>query len=233
MEEGQGVSLISCQVMILVPVLGTLSAIIAAFTTLTGLTAVPPLINLSMAIWGIMLWSSMGDACMEFFEKRFWHLALLFKITVVLLAITLFTFFCIICVGAAFLGGTVATGGILPSMRGYSAISGDRAGETPSERDESLLEGAREGDSEAVEKLLRGNANLNVRDENGFQALHLAASRGHLAIVRQLIKAGANIDAETSAGDTPLSLSAGHVEVEQFLRSVGAKERNASEAEKV
>lgn len=57
----------------------------------------------------------------------------------------------------------MATGGILPSMRGYSAISGDRAGETPSERDESLLEGAREGDSEAV----RGRGRPPVDDLDG------------------------------------------------------------------
>eukprot|EP00961_Rhodomonas_salina_P265169 3584323-Rhodomonas_salina.2 len=44
---------------------------------------------------------------------------------------------------------------------------------------------------------------------------HRAASNGHVATAKELINAGAEIDAEADNGDTPLKLAAGKVRNEE------------------
>jgi hypothetical protein len=99
-------------VVVVIPVLGCLTSIVANLSAMPGLMAVPPVINLAMAMWGMYLWSQMGDKCMMALEAGYWDLVLLFKINVILLSISLFVFICILCLGAAFLGGAAATGGM-------------------------------------------------------------------------------------------------------------------------
>lgn len=59
-----------------------------------------------------------------------------------------------------------------------------------------------------MEKLTQSiNANnINSKDEDGFTALHLAADRGHLEIVKLLIDAGADLDIKTDDEETALHL---------------------------
>jgi hypothetical protein len=59
----------------------------------------------------MVLWNQMGDKCAMALETSYWDLLLLFKINVILLSVSFFVFLCIICLGAAFIGGAVATGG--------------------------------------------------------------------------------------------------------------------------
>ena len=48
-------------VVVVIPFLGCLTSIVANLSSLPGLMAVPPVINLAMALWGMYLWSQMGD----------------------------------------------------------------------------------------------------------------------------------------------------------------------------
>lgn len=55
-----------------------------------------------------------------------------------------------------------------------------------------------------VERLLKMGANVNWKDLRQDTALHFAAARGSVDIVRLLIAHGANVDATNSDGDAPI-----------------------------
>lgn len=67
---------------------------------------------------------------------------------------------------------------------------------------------------------------LDARAPNGQTALMFAAKNGNLGFVRQLIDADADMDLADFDGKTAIGLAkaAGHPEVADFLRSVGAVE---------
>lgn len=44
------------------------------------------------------------------------------------------------------------------------------------------------------------SSNFNLFLQNGLNALHLAAKDGHIAVVEELIKRGATVDAATKKG---------------------------------
>eukprot|EP01035_Chromulina_nebulosa_P020376 gene20376-26445_t len=86
------------------------------------------------------------------------------------------------------------------------------------------------GDFDKVIDLMKDKPTdlLHARDENGWQAIHEAARGGHSDIVKYLIELGADMNAETKSGETPLdwaiqSLHDGH-EVIRYLQEIGAKE---------
>jgi ankyrin repeat protein len=98
----------------------------------------------------------------------------------------------------------------------------------------SLLQAAARGSSSRVRVLLRGGADVHVRDErpnhHGKTPLHHAAEHGHLEAVQALLEGGADVHAtETSShfvgnGWTPLLYAArsGHAEVLRVLLRAGA-----------
>lgn len=57
--------------------------------------------------------------------------------------------------------------------------------------------------------------NILVWLQNGLNALHLASKDGHVAVVQELLKRGANVDAATKKGNTALHIAslAGQEEV--------------------
>ena len=227
-------------VVLIIPILGCLTSVVANITALPGLMAVPPVINLAMAVWGMALWIQMGDTCMLALESRFWDLVLLFKINVILLSISFVVFLCIICLGAAFLGA-VASGSLGGADgAGYTSLLGGRGGaagaqgsgylfmgrsadgDQGTDEDKKLRAAAKSGNLTGVEKLLRDGASVSRKGKGGWQPLHHAAANGHSEIVLKLVQAGANMDAMTDAGETPVQLSVAHPSVHTLLRSFGA-----------
>jgi hypothetical protein len=231
-------------VVVVIPVLGCLTSIVANLSAMPGLMAVPPVINLAMAMWGMYLWSQMGDKCMMALEAGYWDLVLLFKINVILLSISLFVFICILCLGAAFLGGAAATGGMgiggggggnvgllgrgdgeSGMQEGGGAAGGGRghAATAVSSKDQQLRTAAMLGHLPDVERLLREGASVSTTDAtNGWSALHYAAASGRKEVVLKLVQVGANIDAATAQGESAMELASGHPSVEALLKSLGA-----------
>ena len=68
----------------------------------------------------------------------------------------------------------------------------------------ALLEAAKRGDLEGVERLLDAGADVNYQDGGDYTALMGAASRGHNAIVERLLTAGADVHLEDEYGKTAL-----------------------------
>ncbi|MGL9762088.1 MAG: ankyrin repeat domain-containing protein [Wolbachia sp.] len=81
-------------------------------------------------------------------------------------------------------------------------------------------------DGKIVSLLVEKGANVNAADIGGYTALHLAVTEKHLETVRELIKSGANANAEEYGNKcTPLHLACmvGKVEVVKELVEAGAE----------
>jgi len=83
---------------------------------------------------------------------------------------------------------------------------------------------ASENQGDCLQVLLDLDWDVNLRNEEGETALHLACLEGHLGIVKRLLQAGAEINPQTELGDTPLALATlqGHGEIVRFLLDQGA-----------
>ena len=82
-----------------------------------------------------------------------------------------------------------------------------------------LEEAAASGNLHTVRLLLECGEDPNLRDRDGWSAIHWAAEEGHLEIVRLLLGAGANLNAVSSYGTSPLHCAAngGHVSIVSLL----------------
>ncbi|MGE3174826.1 MAG: ankyrin repeat domain-containing protein [Planctomycetota bacterium] len=104
--------------------------------------------------------------------------------------------------------------------RGASARAVDKNGE------DALIWAAFNGCERVVERLLRrGDLDLDRAAHDGRTALHDAARRGHLEVVRRLLDAGAAPSVADRQGATPLALAvaAGHDAVAALLRRRGGR----------
>ena len=63
---------------------------------------------------------------------------------------------------------------------------------------------------ETVAILIEAGANTDVRDRNGWSALHHAANDGHAMVAGMLLSAGANPRAKSKARKAPLDLAVAH-----------------------
>ncbi|XP_036816262.1 ankyrin-3 isoform X11 [Oncorhynchus mykiss] len=88
----------------------------------------------------------------------------------------------------------------------------------------SYLRAARAGNLEKALDYLKTGVEINICNQNGLNALHLASKEGHAEVVTQLIKLGANVDASTKKGNTALHIAslAGQVDVVKELVTSGA-----------
>jgi ankyrin repeat protein len=90
---------------------------------------------------------------------------------------------------------------------------------------EELHAAAKAGDAKQVEALLVKGADVNAKSAYGATALHFAADKGHLAVVKTLIAHKANVNlADTFYKATPLTWSTmhNHWGVSQALIEAGA-----------
>ncbi|XP_075168380.1 ankyrin repeat domain containing protein 6 diego [Haematobia irritans] len=90
-----------------------------------------------------------------------------------------------------------------------------------------LHEAARRGYSRCVTILCKSlclieiKSNINIKNNYGFSALHLAAQNGHNQCCRELILRGSNLNTLNKYGDSPLHTACryGHVAVARILIS--------------
>ena len=83
-----------------------------------------------------------------------------------------------------------------------------------------LYRAARDGDAQEVESLLKHGIDINKNLTQVGTALYIAAQRGHLDVVKLLLKyEGININQATKGGFTPLHIAAqhGHLDVVKLL----------------
>ncbi|XP_066518693.1 ankyrin-3 isoform X2 [Hoplias malabaricus] len=96
----------------------------------------------------------------------------------------------------------------------------------------SYLRAARAGNLEKALDYLKSGVDINICNQNGLNALHLASKEGHVEVVAQLIKLGATVDAATKKGNTALHIAslAGQADVVKELvnneASVNAQSQN-------
>ncbi|MEO5970608.1 MAG: ankyrin repeat domain-containing protein [Bdellovibrionia bacterium] len=67
-----------------------------------------------------------------------------------------------------------------------------------------LIDAAGEGKTKLVHTLIQNGADLEAKDQNGANALHVSANLGKTTVVKALLKAGANKEAKDKEGDTPI-----------------------------
>src|SRR5437870_346330 len=68
----------------------------------------------------------------------------------------------------------------------------------------SLVDAAKNGDTDAVRALIQKRVDVNVADGDGTTALHWASYRDDVEGVELLIRAGAKVNAANDLGATPL-----------------------------
>jgi ankyrin repeat protein len=102
------------------------------------------------------------------------------------------------------------------------------AGCGPSEAERALLDAARSGNIEAVKQQLAAGTNVNAKDDDdkfGVTPLHYATNKGHKEIAELLIEEGADVNAKSDGGLTPLdtAIFARKTETVDLLRKHGGK----------
>ncbi|XP_034041467.1 ankyrin-3 isoform X5 [Thalassophryne amazonica] len=93
-----------------------------------------------------------------------------------------------------------------------------------SDNNASYLRAARAGNLEKVLDYIKSGVEINICNQNGLNALHLASKEGHVEVVAELLKLGATVDAATKKGNTALHIAslAGQTEVVKELVTNGA-----------
>ncbi|XP_069609685.1 ankyrin-3 isoform X13 [Ranitomeya imitator] len=103
-------------------------------------------------------------------------------------------------------------------------LSSPRSSSKQSDTSASYLRAARAGNLEKALDYLKNGVDINVCNQNGLNALHLASKEGHVEIVSELIQRGVDVDAATKKGNTALHIAslAGQTEVVRVLVTNGA-----------
>uniref|UniRef100_A0A2K6SYF8 Ankyrin 3 n=1 Tax=Saimiri boliviensis boliviensis TaxID=39432 RepID=A0A2K6SYF8_SAIBB len=95
---------------------------------------------------------------------------------------------------------------------------------TTSDANASYLRAARAGHLEKALDYIKNGVDINICNQNGLNALHLASKEGHVEVVSELLQREANVDAATKKGNTALHIAslAGQAEVVKVLVTNGA-----------
>ncbi|XP_028324089.1 ankyrin-3-like isoform X9 [Gouania willdenowi] len=108
--------------------------------------------------------------------------------------------------------------------RRKSRRAASREQKRKSDSNASYLRAARAGNLEKVLDYLKSGVEINICNQNGLNALHLASKEGHVEVVAELLKLDASVDAATKKGNTALHIAslAGQAEVVKELVTNGA-----------
>lgn len=103
---------------------------------------------------------------------------------------------------------------------GWGALGAEDPGE-------ALREASRTGDLARIEALLAAGAPVDAPARYGQTPLYYAAEKGHLAVAKRLVEAGANVNARDEffgASVLELALQGGHAELARYLLAHGAED---------
>lgn len=94
-----------------------------------------------------------------------------------------------------------------------------------------LMKAAKAGNDWDIQNLLANNANVQLRDKEGWTALMYAVRyQNNLSIVKKLIEAGAHVRVRNNYNSTPLLMAANYTQNPEILKLL-LKNRTASEDE--
>uniref|UniRef100_A0A8C5V293 Ankyrin 3 n=1 Tax=Microcebus murinus TaxID=30608 RepID=A0A8C5V293_MICMU len=95
----------------------------------------------------------------------------------------------------------------------------------------SYLRAARAGHLEKALDYIKNGVDINICNQVGNTALHIASLAGQAEVVKVLVTNGANVNAQSQNGFTPLYMAAqeNHLEVVKFLLDNGASQSLATE----
>ena len=82
-------------VLVVMPSVALALNIIAYCTRMVGLTVIPGVVSLAIAVWGVLTWAGLGE-CDAVYHHLYPDLLLLFKIYVVINALYFLIFLCVI-----------------------------------------------------------------------------------------------------------------------------------------
>ena len=100
---------------------------------------------------------------------------------------------------------------------------------------DTIHDAVKDSNLASIQKLVNGNHEvLDIQDEDGKTALHLAIERGFSDIARYLIEQGADIDLPDDNNESPLHYSASHgnLEISKLLLEKGSTAINNSSVSK-
>jgi ankyrin repeat protein len=89
-----------------------------------------------------------------------------------------------------------------------------------------LIDAAKKGDLQSINYAIQNGAYVDVKNNEGLTALHLAANIGHLEVVKLVIEKWADVNVKDNKAKTPLKLAIeeGKTDAANYLKSVGGKE---------
>lgn len=87
------------------------------------------------------------------------------------------------------------------------------------------LEVLQDCDAQAIEHIIKSGCGVNIVDNQGRSALHLAVEKGNAAMVTALISQGADIEAFTTDGYSPLMVAGRHGKPEAIAALIEAGAR--------
>jgi ankyrin repeat protein len=102
--------------------------------------------------------------------------------------------------------------------------------------DNSIRKAAARGIIKRVEECLNWGVDVNYKDnevDNGWTALHSAAYNGEIEVAKKLLAKGADIEAPTETGATPLYLTSQHLVTMALYSKDKPVDEKESEIEKL
>jgi putative CocE/NonD family hydrolase len=102
-------------------------------------------------------------------------------------------------------GGKKATRIVLPWVPDAGVQTSRQEG--PDEFNESLLDASSRGDAGEVKSAISKGADINIKDDSGTTALHIAARKGYREIVELLLASGADVNSRGPYNTTPAELA--------------------------